>query len=89
MAFRLDKCWKEAGWRPLLDGQQVIFTVLTRHHNFHLRFDLIIGACQTVLSRLCCCVWCKQHDVMHQCIVDCIWGYSGTKAAAEDVSLLA
>ncbi|DBB02922.1 TPA: hypothetical protein ACH3X1_013524 [Trebouxia sp. C0004] len=23
MAFKLDKCWKEAGWRPLLDGQQI------------------------------------------------------------------
>lgn len=23
LAFKLDKCWKEAGFRPLLDGQQV------------------------------------------------------------------
>ncbi|DBA72537.1 hypothetical protein WJX79_010559 [Trebouxia sp. C0005] len=23
MAFKLDKCWKEAGWRPLLNGQQI------------------------------------------------------------------
>ena len=21
--FKLDKCWQEAGWRPLLDGQYV------------------------------------------------------------------
>ena len=23
LAFKLDKCWKEAGFRPILDGQQV------------------------------------------------------------------
>ena len=23
LAFKLDKCWKEAGFRPLLDGQKV------------------------------------------------------------------
>jgi hypothetical protein len=29
MAFKLDRCWKEAGWRPLLNGKQVMITVLT------------------------------------------------------------
>lgn len=23
LAFKLDMCWQEAGWRPLLDGQHV------------------------------------------------------------------